>query len=108
MQLYNIPLVLEKIIINYKIGLESFEKHKKIMQECVKEIDKINYSYIYDIESECYEGIMINGRKQTMYYIHNCGDYEIETSFIGKDTYNKYYLFKNNRLIQFEDNNFNF
>lgn len=100
----SLPLDLELLIIKYKLGLETYESQCKKMKKCVKEIHKINYTYFYDAESGCYETIIIKDGIQRIYYIHDDGYDEIESSYVDKNTFLKYYLFENNRLIEYNDN----
>lgn len=102
MQFNQLPLVLEKIILDYKIGLETYLKQKKIMEKCCKKIHTISYKYKYDIERECYETLVIKFGKETYYYLHDELFLEVETSFCNSNTFEKYYLFENDKLTQYD------
>lgn len=104
-KLNDLPLVIEHFILDDKLGLESYELHYKKMKKCIKEINKINHSYMYDIERECNETLVLKFGTETYYYIHDSGDDEIETSYVNADVFLKYYLFEKNRLTQYTNIN---
>ena len=97
-----LPTVLEDLIIDYKMGLNSVLKHQIQMKECVKKINKIKHSYKYNPEYECYETTMKKNNMETMFYIHvDRNDDEIEMSYIGKSGCHKYWCFQNDRLDEY-------
>jgi len=108
-----LPIVLQDLIIDYKMGLNDVLKHKEQIKECCKEINKIKHSYKYNEESECYITCILKKNNkvsthfmETMYYIHtDRNEDEIETNHLYTSgnihTCYKYWNFQNDRLVEY-------
>ena len=97
-----LPLVIENLIIDYKMGLNSALKHQTQMIKCCKEIHKIEHSYKYDEESECHETTLRKNNMETIYYIHtNINLDEIEMGLKDSTQCTKYWCFQDDRLDEY-------
>lgn len=90
----SLPIVLINIIFDYKTGLEQSDK----MNKCCKEINKIEHTYFYDNENECYETTVVKEKMETIYYINDGHFDEIEMSKRESNRAYKYWCFEDNRL----------
>lgn len=95
MQLNEIPLDLENLILEYKYGLEHYDKFRF----CLNEIKIIKCDYKSFVEDgEIYtESTRYYKKKVSSYYICKFHD-EIETSEKDSSTWQKYWLIANGKL----------